>query len=274
MTHKDYVDCITCKLTGTWNLHNVALEEQRALDFFSMISSVSGVVGQKGQANYAAANVFLDAFATYRHSLGLTANSVDLGAVEEVGYISRNTDLLQIFDASTWAPINEALFLKIMQLSLLQQLAPPHAASAAQLVTGIAVPLGDGTALAADARFGALRFGAAAAGSGGDARDQELARLRLFLKTGADAASILAAAVDVVNARFVTILRLGEPMEPAKPLSSYGLDSLAAVELRNWVRVELGAELTTLDITNAASLTALCGKIVAKMQAQAPAAKA
>ena len=42
------------------------------VEFFSMLSSVSGVVSHKGQANYTAANAFLDAF-SYRHRLGLWA---------------------------------------------------------------------------------------------------------------------------------------------------------------------------------------------------------
>jgi acyl carrier protein len=46
-------------------------------------------------------------------------------------------------------------------------------------------------------------------------------------------------------------------METAKSLASYGLDSLAVVELRNWARLEFGAELTTLDITSATSLFSL-----------------
>jgi hypothetical protein len=55
-------------------------------------------------------------------------------------------------------------------------------------------------------------------------------------------------------------------MEPAKPLASYGLDSLAAVEFRNWARMELGAELTTLEIMGATSLFALGERVIAKIK--------
>jgi hypothetical protein len=54
-------------------------------------------------------------------------------------------------------------------------------------------------------------------------------------------------------------------MEPGKPLTSYGIDSLAAVELRNWMRMELGFELTTLEIVGAASLFALCERLLEKL---------
>lgn len=56
-------------------------------------------------------------------------------------------------------------------------------------------------------------------------------------------------------------------MDTGRPLSVYGIDSLAAVEVRNWFRVELGALVTTLDILNASSLVVLCEKIVAKVTA-------
>ena len=61
------------------------------------------------------------------------------------------------------------------------------------------------------------------------------------------------------------MLRLPEPMDPARPLAVFGIDSLAAVEVRNWVRNELGALVTTIDIMNASSLVSFCEKIVAKV---------
>lgn len=54
-------------------------------------------------------------------------------------------------------------------------------------------------------------------------------------------------------------------MDPARPLAVYGIDSLAAVEVRNWVRAELGALVTTVDIMNASSLLSFCEKIVTKV---------
>lgn len=64
MTHDDYHTAIHAKVAGTWNLHRGILQGQsQPLDFFTSLSSISGVVGNKGQANYVAANTFLGAFA-------------------------------------------------------------------------------------------------------------------------------------------------------------------------------------------------------------------
>lgn len=270
MTIKDYYDTITSKVQGTWNLHNIAQEEKLNLDFFTMLSSISGVVGQKGQANYAAANVFLDAFAVYRRKLGLKACSVDLGAIEDVGYMSEHKDLLVALDSAAWTPINEGLFHKIVRFSIIQQVSPINEASAAQMITSIAVPQQEDSRLLVDARFGGLCFG----NNGGQVSDskdgsKEIQAFLLMMKSQTESLTVLNACIEIVNRQFMTSLRLSDPMEPGKPLSSYGLDSLAAVEFRNWVRMDLGAELTTLEITNATSLTSLCEKIVSKITAAA-----
>ena len=271
MTIKEYHETIKSKVQGTWNLHNVALEKKLPLDFFTMLSSISGVVGQKGQANYAAANVFLDSFAVYRQKMGLAACCVDLGAIEDVGYMSEHSDLMVALDTSAWTPINEALFHKIVRFSIIQQVTPIDRATSSQLITSIAVPQQATSKLLVDARFGGLCFGDQASANGHDGKDgsKEIQALFLMVKGGVDHPTLLDATIGIVNRQFMTMLRLSEPMEPGKPLSSYGLDSLAAVEFRNWVRMELGAELTTLDITNVASLIALCEKIVSRIQAAA-----
>jgi hypothetical protein len=55
-----------------------------------MYSSLSTVVGTPGQANYVAANMYLEALAEYRRGRGLPAPAPGLGALSDVGYITRN----------------------------------------------------------------------------------------------------------------------------------------------------------------------------------------
>ncbi|KAM4058125.1 KR domain-containing protein [Hirsutella rhossiliensis] len=76
MSYDEWTASTAPKVRGTWNLHNASLSAKTDLDFFTMFSSVSGIVGQAGQANYASGNSFLDAFAQYRNDLGLPASGV------------------------------------------------------------------------------------------------------------------------------------------------------------------------------------------------------
>lgn len=71
------------KVQGAWNLHQ--LTQAMKLDFFSVFSSVTAILGTPGQANYAAANAFLDSFAHYRQSIGLCCNSINWSAWSQIG---------------------------------------------------------------------------------------------------------------------------------------------------------------------------------------------
>ena len=267
MTVEEYHATIASKVQGTWHLHHAAQKLNLDLEFFTMLSSISGVVGQKAQANYAAANVFMDAFALYRQSLGLPANATDLGVIEDVGYVAEQGGMDQHFDTGLWTGINEKTLRRVLEYSIWQQDAQPiNKYSSAQLITGIAVPLPDDADIGRDARFSGLFISSDSNGnSSGNDADKDIQAFFLLLKSGTDAATLLSSCVEIVNKRFTKMLRLSEPIEPAKSLSVYGLDSLSAVEFRNWFRSELGAEVSTLEITSANSLFALCEKVIAKI---------
>ncbi|KAL5372036.1 hypothetical protein DPSP01_013809 [Paraphaeosphaeria sporulosa] len=257
-----------CKVQGTWNLHTAAQDLNLDLSFFTMLSSISGLVGQKGQANYAAANTFLDALAAYRHGRGLPASSVDLGVIEDVGYISERAAVAARLNTAIWKPINEALLHRIVRASLLQQSSRPlHVASAPHMVTGIPHPQPVDAPLVADPRFRGLRQTAAAGthAAAGDASSEVRSLLALAASPAVDKHALLAAAVGVINGHFMKSLGLGEPMEPAKPLTVYGLDSLAAMEFRNWLRKELQVSVTTLEIVGAKTLNAIGEKVCEKL---------
>ena len=273
MTVEDYHTTTSNKVQGTWNLHKAAMAVKADLDFMTLLSSLSGVVGQKGQANYAAANVFLDAFSTYRRSAGLPCTSVNLGVIEDVGYVAEQGGMDSHFDKDQWTGINERVLHKILEYSIWHQDPAQRISSrnsGAQLITGIAYPMPADADISRDARFGPLFVADDASGGRASAANDAQKDIQAFfvlLRSGADATTLLAPCVDVINTRFTKMLRLSEPLEPAKSLSSYGLDSLSAVEFRNWLRVEMGAELSTLEVTNASSLFALAEKVIARLVA-------
>ncbi|KAJ9158137.1 Erythronolide synthase, modules 1 and 2 [Coniochaeta hoffmannii] len=77
MTPQRCETTIAPKMYGAWNLHQAT--QHVDMDLFMMFSSISGVMGMPGLANYAASNSFLDALAHFRRAQGLPATSVAYG---------------------------------------------------------------------------------------------------------------------------------------------------------------------------------------------------
>lgn len=92
-TWESFENVFKAKVAGTYHLHHALKEED--LDFFIMMSSISSIVGNMGQANYAAANYFMNIFAEYRRSLGLPALSICWGPWEEAGMATSSSDILK-----------------------------------------------------------------------------------------------------------------------------------------------------------------------------------
>ena len=81
------------KVWGTYNLHHALRNED--LDFFIMMSSITCIAGNIGQANYAAANYFMNIFAEYRRSLGMPAMAICWGPWAEGGMATQNDDIIK-----------------------------------------------------------------------------------------------------------------------------------------------------------------------------------
>ena len=75
------------KIAGTWNLHERSLALD--LNFFVCFSSAASLIGSRGQANYAAANAFMDALIHHRRALGLPGLSINWSAWAEGGMAAK-----------------------------------------------------------------------------------------------------------------------------------------------------------------------------------------
>ena len=87
MTYDKWLGATQCKIAGTWNLHSMLPND---MDFFIMLSSVVSVIGNTGQANYAAGNSYLDALAHLRRNKGMAATSLNVGLVSDATHFTED----------------------------------------------------------------------------------------------------------------------------------------------------------------------------------------
>jgi KR domain/Phosphopantetheine attachment site len=256
MTYSDWIAAIRPKVDGTWNLHHAL----KGLDFFVLFSSISGVVGQYGQANYAAANTFLDAFVQYRHYLGLVASVIDLGVMEDVGFVSESPGLIDYFKFLSANFLTEEDLKEAMRLAIARSLPSKTAnmcSNPSQLTVGIAssTPLTDPNNRATwkrDRRFTVYR----SIQSTSDTSLVEHGGLKSFLSeiplrgvsSLGDDATVEYLAKEIGKILYGLMMQSADDMDLDLPLSSLGLDSLVGIELRSWCKQCLGLEVSILEI--------------------------
>jgi acyl transferase domain-containing protein/NADPH:quinone reductase-like Zn-dependent oxidoreductase/short-subunit dehydrogenase len=207
-------------------VHLDELTRSHDLSAFVLFSSLSGVLGGAGQANYAAANAFLDALARQRRARGLPAQSLAWGYWEtRSGLTAHLTDAdLGRMARGGVRPLSmdEGLALFDAALARPDAVLVPARFDAAALRprSGAVPPMLRGLVQVRAARAVANNAGSEAA------LQQRLAAL--------PAAERMRALLDLVRAEVGGVLGLSPgTLRPDRPLQELGLDSLMALELRN-----------------------------------------
>lgn len=271
------------KVNGTLNLHNSLLNHD--LDFFVMLSSGCGVLGNEGQSNYSASSTFLDTFARYRQSLGLPASSVDLGFVEDVGNISERPEIQASLLSRGLRPITVRDVLRVVEGAIATGSPNANLArdssyddfSKSQIVLSFGMidkATAEWQSWAKDAKFGLLRSRAAdnaaidSEADGGESAVQTAVKaFRNTLGRVADAAEGKEAALQpvvcsalVAKLAQVLSMKVGE-IQPTRSAVQYGMDSLIAIEVRSWARYAFQIDLPINDLTNPYSIQDLAARV-------------
>jgi len=280
MTFDDWHAATAPKTQGTWNLHNATLGH--SLNFFLLFSSLSGTVGNRHQANYASANTFLDAFVQYRTGLGLPASAIDIGAVEDVGYISQTRQLLDRMKTSGFTAVTEQQLLDAVEFAIAgagRQRSPSGLGFCDP--NTFVLGLGSDTALNSpnnravwkdDRRMAVYHNNIHTATLTGEASGLDDA-IKLFLRRARADPSLLQTseaghflAVEIGKKMFGLLLKQDkEEPNTTLPLVDMGLDSLLAIELREWWRAAFGFDISTLEMLGMGSLDALGQRAAVKL---------
>ncbi|MBV7486182.1 type I polyketide synthase [Bordetella sp. BOR01] len=234
-------------------LHLDIATRELPLDFFVTFSSATTLFGNPGQANYVAANSWLESQARHRRALGLPATCIRWGAIDDVGYLARNKKVKDALQSRMGgAALASDVALQVLEDMLL--------ASA----SGLGVLELDWRALrrflptAAAPKFSLLARHAGESGED-DADTRDIDHLLATLDDNALHPMI----VDMLRAEVGEILRVpADKLNPEVSIYDMGLDSLMGVELVVALENRFGIRLPVMALNESPTLAKLASRLL------------
>lgn len=232
------------KVRGGWALHRATMDHD--LKAFVCISSAASLIGSPGQANYAAANGFLDALAPHRRALGLPATTVQFGPWADAGMAGESQVMAARFKAQGVTPLEPVRALRGLAGVMMGE----AAVGAVLNVSWGAFARRLGARLPRSLL--ALASDAGEAGSG-PALALELAKL--------NPGERVRRLAELMQGAIARVLGLDASPDVTTPIIDFGLDSLMAVELKNIFRAEYGIDLPVVLLLEGPSIESLAARL-------------
>jgi len=257
MKFQDWKTALDGKVRGSWNLH---AELPENLDFFVLFSSIMGIIGTGSLAAYNAGNTYEDALAHYRISQGKRAVALDLGGILDAGYLAeRAQDLNSIRRDEKHALIYVSEICALMDVYCDTKNALGNSHVDCQAIIGLRPPAHwkhdeEVPFTVSQPFWGHMHHVPPFHGAENDTSGQSVPRKQSFDVVGrlATAGSVTGAAEIASKAlvrRISGILGIPEErLNDGKPMHQFGIDSLSAVEIRNWVAKSFSVDIPVFDI--------------------------
>lgn len=275
MDHESWSVPLKSKIDASWSLHKQLTAN---LDFFVLFSSVAAIIGSQAQANYAAGNTFQDELSRHRISKGLRTLSVNLSLVGgPVGFSAEHPNLAQQF----------ILTKHILDMSSNEMLGvlefycnPENAASikTSQVVMGLDLPhrvlernmdLPAWMYQSTFANLHQITGNSQASLSDAPSKDPKRSGADNLRARAEQAKSVVEAATLLSGAlipKLCKVLGRGpNDIDPIKPLYVYGVDSLIAVELQNWLKEMLKVDVAVFEFLGGLSCAIIAHDVAGKI---------
>lgn len=260
------------KIESSRNLHTHLPD----LSFFIMLSSAAGVVGHMSQANYAAGNTFQDALARHRTAVGQPAVTIDLSAVKSVGYVADreaggDERLRARVEYTGLGAIDIDAVLRLIEDAIRTPLRA-HLDQSQVIVGPNHQGISNESPLQGDRRFSTLRIASQRGlkddgGTANQSASSTAALAQALARPGTTLDQATALLLDALAAKLADIFNLPlSDIEPDLPLSRYGVDSLVAVEVRNWLSSGVKSKVSVFEILQSASLSDFAALVASKSE--------
>ncbi len=248
MSQQQLIKVMQPKITGAWNLHQVSADID--LDFFVMYSSATTFVGNPGQANYVAANSFLESLAGFRQAKGLPACYAAWGAISDVGYLARNEETKDALQSRLGGEaLSSDQALKMLEKIILSE---KSGVAVIDLDWGVVQRIMPG---ASAAKYEELRRHVKASDS------DHLEDIQTLIANMGHA-EIKELVTDLLLDEIEQILRLPrEKLDVEQSIFDLGMDSLMGMELVLAIEDRFGVKLPVMALTEGANILRIAERI-------------
>ena len=244
MTAEDLNMTVHCKTVGTSNLFECF--GGSSLEFFVMLSSLASIIGNRAQGNYAAANGYLDNFAQTYNSKGTAVIAINLGFIADSETISAHQSRVDNISKAGCVPLSLEQMLSVLELAISPRSSSDQPRQLAVGVNGHSLSQGLTKSLQRSL-FDHLRHSY----KGVEASRESIKKdtITEIMANSRDTGQLRIMIADAVAKQLSSVLASKTSELPLDtPLADLGLDSLAAVELKNWISRTLQAALQTGEI--------------------------
>ena len=264
MTFDEFQVPLQTKMSGTHHLSEAFKDS--SLDFFIMLSSLSGVVGSRGQANYAAGNTFQDALAQDYTASKTHYIALNLGMIEGTNAYGDSMGQARVKNLTRqgWVPVKVAEVLAMVDYAMSPQARSHSCRQAAIGIDGKSIHEADNaTPAMKSAMFTHVRGSYDGKGLG------EKSSANATIKESIIAAGSVIQVEQIIKSAIRQRLSKLTMLDPDSidleaPLLDYGLDSLTATELKNWILRDMEASLQASELLDEPSISSLSMKVASR----------
>ncbi|KAL8872020.1 MAG: hypothetical protein Q9174_002276 [Haloplaca sp. 1 TL-2023] len=253
----DFNLVLKAKVHGTRSLH--AAFKDTKLDFFVMLSSISGLVGTSGQASYAASNAYQDAFASTFSTPNCPCISLNLPLIQDSNI--RDSVVEQNLESHGTAAITAGQLGSLLEYAMSPQAVHDHHS---QIIAGITADSVARTRVV-NANANSAMFSHFRSAVGHELTPTLPRSITAFKESlsvsqnPGETHQLLVAAIVEKLSHLVTVDEVDHERDLS--LAELGMDSLIVVELRNWISTELQAPIHTSEILDQKSTRELANLV-------------
>ena len=259
MTIAGFKIALDPKVDGT--KHLITAFESTDLSFFIMLASGAGLIGSKAQGNYVAASSFQDAVAHSKSHLGTNYLSLDIGMVDDTNTIAQHGERRKNLMRGGLIPLKLQDVLTLVEYAMSSRAWQDRKK---QLAIGFgrrSLDAEENSSLLRNNLFNHLTHGVNKSTTG-QVKDDAIS-IDKAIETAANIDEVFSVVAGAIIKQLSALVAIEpEAVSLDSPMGDLGLDSLIAIELKNWILRALQAAVQTSDVVDATNLRQLLTKVM------------